>query len=395
MKYFDTVDKKTKDTKANSIYICGPTLYRPLHLGNLRPIIFGDYLNRALKTKYVSNVTDIDDKILAKTSIKKYIPFVIGQLLSYRKLQYALGIKAHKEYSVFKDMDLIIKYIENHPSTKQEKDIRLYFDYNDISRTGAGSFAIWKFTQRGFNTKLGRGLPGWHTECACFIEDIQKDSPLCLHGGGKDLKDLHHQNECHLLDSSCGCGRPKGWIHTGMLNITNIKMSKSNPSSMISAAYFINKYGYIRTRLIFMNTIYYEAIDLHPCMYKEIENLNSLFHWSNAKSNGTTSVALKNYCLKNTFKYSVLVHLVKKYKNRNPNLTKQIFNFLGIHLEFDYNDCMSVVDSLRNKYKFYRFIKEYEKSDRYREILNNFLRDDDYNYAKLYDRYNRIIEISN
>lgn len=248
-----------------SIYVCGPTVYNYVHIGNTRPMIVFDVLRRTFeylgyKVTFVSNFTDVDDKIIKaakeegiteKELTDKYIK-------AYEDVRRGLNL-LFPTYAprVTETMQPIIDFIAD--LVKQgyayEVDGDVYFRVTKIKEYGmlsgikiedliAGAservddndkkesptdFALWKKTDEGiqFDSPWSKGRPGWHTECVVMINDIFENGRIDIHGGGQDLKFPHHENE---IAQSMACHHhpiAHIWMHNQMININNQKMSKS------------------------------------------------------------------------------------------------------------------------------------------------------------------------
>ena len=253
--------KPIKDGEV-SMYVCGPTVYNNLHIGNSRPVIFFDTVARffkylGYKVTYVSNFTDIDDKIINKaikenvseTEIsERYIKVILNL---YKRLN-CLPHDANPR--VTENMDNIVKFIdkmvENGGAYAVDGDV--YFDVAKINEYGILSgqtvenllngvriennekkhnsidFTLWKQTENGikWDSPWGEGRPGWHTECVVMIDNIF-NSMIDIHGGGNDLKFPHHDNE--IAQSICVNNHKIAnyWIHNGRVDLGGEKMSKS------------------------------------------------------------------------------------------------------------------------------------------------------------------------
>ncbi len=248
-----------------SIYVCGPTVYNYVHIGNTRPMIIFDVLRRMFeyygyKVVFVSNFTDVDDKIIAgaknegiseKELADKYIK-------AYNEVREALNLEFPTHAPrVTETMDQIIGFIQEliDLGYGYVVDGDVYFrvgkvaDYGQLSKiqlddliAGASNrvdnedqkespsdFALWKKTEDGLNydSPWSRGRPGWHSECVVMINDIFDQGKIDIHGGGMDLKFPHHENE--IAQSMALHHHPIAhiWMHNQMININNEKMSKS------------------------------------------------------------------------------------------------------------------------------------------------------------------------
>lgn len=253
-----------KSIKPNEVnmYVCGPTVYNHAHIGNARPIIVFDTLRRLFeaegyKVKFVSNYTDVDDKIIKKAIEEKVSEKDITNryIDAYKKVRYDLNtIELDATPKVTETMDEIIKFIDllvkNGNAYVIDGDV--YFrvksvnDYGCISnqklddlQAGARieendkkespfDFALWKNTKDGikWNSPWGEGRPGWHTECVVMIEN-NFHGMIDIHGGGIDLKFPHHENEVAQSNAIYHNHIANYWMHNAMINLNGNKMSKS------------------------------------------------------------------------------------------------------------------------------------------------------------------------
>ncbi len=250
------------------MYTCGPTVYNYAHIGNARPAVVSDLLVRVLrqlysKVTYVSNITDIDDKII-NASIETGVP--IDEITSkyekiYNEDMASLGvlkpdIQPHATDFIQQMIDLVQQMIDNDTAYESEGhvlfNVTKYSAYGKLSgrdiedqlagsrvevasyKKNPGDFVLWKPStdnQPGWESPWGFGRPGWHLECSTMSEQ-SLGLPFDIHGGGMDLTFPHHENE---IAQSCGAHNEdkdptifsKYWFHNAMLNIDGEKMSKS------------------------------------------------------------------------------------------------------------------------------------------------------------------------
>lgn len=269
IKVYNTISGKLEEFKTIEegkvkMYVCGPTVYNYIHIGNARPIIFFDTVRRYLEYKgyevtYVSNFTDVDDKIIAKANeegvtideiVKKYINgFMedtgkinlkeegmirpkatenIGEMLRMIKDLESKGFA----YAVEGDVYFEVEKYKDYPrlSNQNIEDLKSGARVNvDERKKSPLDFALWKSAKEGepfWNSPWGKGRPGWHIECSAMSKRYLGDS-FDIHGGGQDLIFPHHENE--LAQAKCSHGGEYGryWMHNGFLNMRGEKMSKS------------------------------------------------------------------------------------------------------------------------------------------------------------------------
>ena len=283
------------------MYVCGPTVYNYVHIGNARPAVVFDTLVRVLranykKVTYVSNITDIDDKIIDAAASQKVPISEITQKYTdiYNQNMEILGVHAPdiqpKATEYLPEMiELIAELIEK--GFAYEKDghvlfhVLAYEKYGALSKRNrdeqiAGSrveiapykkdpadFILWKPStseQPGWDSPWGFGRPGWHTECSAMTEK-NLGLPFDIHGGGRDLIFPHHENE--IAQSCCASGDvnnpqsfSKYWIHNGFVTVEGEKMSKSI-GNVILVKDLINQYDGEVIRLALLSSHYRQSFD--------------------------------------------------------------------------------------------------------------------------------------
>ncbi len=246
-----------------SMYVCGPTVYNYAHIGNARPMVVFDVLKRLFEAEgytvtYVSNFTDVDDKIINRAIEENTTEAVIAQ--RYIDAYQALRVQLNTQIPditprVTETMDDIIAFIQemvNNGSAYVSENGDVYFSveaderYGEISHQNldmleAGAridvnqgkknpydFALWKKTDKGiqWDSPWGKGRPGWHTECVVMINKNLGEI-IDIHGGGMDLKFPHHENEAAQQECTHHNALANYWVHNAMINIDGQKMSKS------------------------------------------------------------------------------------------------------------------------------------------------------------------------
>lgn len=283
--------------EANKIkmYVCGPTLYSQIHIGNARPLIFFDVVARffaseGYQVEYVSNITDIDDKIINRAlelgvseeqlvaeNIKLYneireklnlqqplaMPLVtdyIDDIISY--IQHLLDIDAAYQIgnNVYFNVEKVATYgeISNQSLAQMQSQGRIE---NDTNKRKPGDFVLWKDTEKGikWDAGFGVGRPGWHTECVVMINKLLGQT-IDIHGGGVDLKFPHHENE-NAQSHSCGHDLANVWMHNGFLTIEDEKMSKSI-GNVIYPQELVDRHGSNYLRLMMLNSNYRAPINV-------------------------------------------------------------------------------------------------------------------------------------
>jgi cysteinyl-tRNA synthetase len=245
------------------MYVCGPTVYNYIHIGNARPAIVFDTVRRYFEYRgydiqYVSNFTDVDDKLIrAANQLGEDVPTIADRFIqAYFEDVSALGCKkADIHPRVMENMDIIIDFIDQlikkDFAYESEGDVyfrtRQFEEYGKLShqsiddlQVGARievgekkqddlDFALWKAAKEGeiyWESPWGIGRPGWHIECSAMAKKYLGDT-IDIHAGGQDLTFPHHENEIAQSEALSGKTFARYWMHNGYINIDNEKMSKS------------------------------------------------------------------------------------------------------------------------------------------------------------------------
>ncbi|MBD5449381.1 MAG: cysteine--tRNA ligase [Lachnospiraceae bacterium] len=272
MKIFNTLSRKKEEfvplqEGKVSMYVCGPTVYNLIHIGNARPMIVFDTARRYMEHKgyavnYVSNFTDVDDKIIKKANEEGVDPTVISEryIEECRKDMEALNVKTATTHpKATEEIDGMIEMIQTlidkgHAYVAQDGTVyyktRSFKEYGKLShknlddlRSGNRSllvsgedqkqdpldFVLWKPKKEGepyWESPWCEGRPGWHIECSVMSKKYLGEE-IDIHAGGEDLIFPHHENEIAQSEAANGKEFAKYWMHNGFLNIDNKKMSKS------------------------------------------------------------------------------------------------------------------------------------------------------------------------
>lgn len=313
MKLFNTLSN-TKETFVPlkdgevSIYVCGPTVYNYVHIGNTRPMIVFDVLRRTFEylgyqVTFVSNFTDVDDKIIkaAKEEGVTERELTDKYIAAYQEVRRDLHLLTPTmEPRVTNTMDAIIDFIKELVEQEYAYEAMgdVYFKVSKIKEYGqlsgikiedllAGAserveentkkqestdFALWKKTDVGlrFESPWSIGRPGWHTECVVMINDIFEDGKIDIHGGGQDLKFPHHENE---IAQSMACHHHSiahTWMHNQMININNEKMSKSK-GNVLWAKDIIKEWGTNVTKWLMLSSHYRNPLNYTDTLLNNIK----------------------------------------------------------------------------------------------------------------------------
>ncbi|UAL52420.1 MULTISPECIES: cysteine--tRNA ligase [Metabacillus] len=279
------------------MYVCGPTVYNYIHIGNARPAIVYDTVRKYLEYRgydvtYVSNFTDVDDKLIkAANELGEDVQTIADRFIeAYFEDVTALGCdRATAHPRVTESMDIIIDFIsaliEKGFAYEADGDVyyrtRVFKDYGKLShqsidelrvgaRIDAGEkkqdsldFALWKAAKEGeisWESPWGEGRPGWHIECSAMVHDHFGDT-IDIHAGGQDLTFPHHENEIAQSEALTEKPFANYWLHNGYININNEKMSKSLGNFVL--VHDILKEHDAQVLRLFMLSVHYR----HPINY--------------------------------------------------------------------------------------------------------------------------------
>jgi cysteinyl-tRNA synthetase len=245
------------------MYVCGPTVYNYIHIGNARPAIVFDTVRRyfeyrGYEVNYVSNFTDVDDKLIkAANELGSDVPTIADRFINaYFEDVQELGCKTATNHPrVMDNMDIIIEFIDElvKKGYAYESEGDVYFKTKEFNGYGKLShqsiedlrigerievgekkedpldFALWKAAKPGeifWESPWGKGRPGWHIECSAMAKKYLGET-IDIHAGGQDLSFPHHENEIAQSEALSGKTFSNYWMHNGYINIDNEKMSKS------------------------------------------------------------------------------------------------------------------------------------------------------------------------
>lgn len=402
MKLYNTMTNKIEEFKTieeNKVkmYVCGPTVYNYIHLGNARPIVVFDTLARYFKYKgmevdYVQNFTDVDDKIINKSIeegisasevSEKYIKCFFEDI---NRLNILESVKRPKvTENMTEIIEIIQKLIDNGFAYEKDGDVyfevKKYKDYGKLSnqkieelelgaridvseiKKNPMDFALWKKKKKEgepfWESPWGQGRPGWHIECSAMAKKYLGDT-FDIHGGGQDLVFPHHENE--IAQSKCAYhgNFANYWLHNGFIQINGDKMSKSTGNFFLLRE-ILEKFSGNAVRLFILSTHYRKPINF------SFENMED------------TKKALQNI-VKSMNKFE---GIVEKYKNEKTVEIKNL-DFSQKIDEFDkkFEDAMdedmntpqalaTIFDQIRETNKFISVNKD-ELSKIYSEIEKSY-----------------------
>ena len=313
LKLFNTLTRKKETFKSIKpkqvgMYVCGPTVNDVPHLGHARQQITFDILRRYLQfldynVKFVSNITDIEDKIIkaaneAGVDIKEFSEKNLRfHLEDYAKLNVKKPTIQPRATEYIKEMIELVEKLEEKGYTYVIDGDGVYFDISKFKNYGklshqkikdlkAGArvksndlkknpqdFVLWKFSKLNeplWESKWGKGRPGWHIECSAMSANIL-GLPLDIHSGGNDLIFPHHEDE--IAQSEAGYGKKfvNYWVHNGMVNVDSVKMSKSLGNFKTIRDLF-KEYEPMVIRYFVLSTHYRKPVDFSKQSLEDAKN---------------------------------------------------------------------------------------------------------------------------
>lgn len=313
MKLYNTLTRKKEEfipvvDGQVSMYTCGPTVYNYIHVGNARPMVVFDtlrrfFIYRGYDVKYVVNFTDIDDKIIKRANEENTTFKDISERYIEAFLEDAKGLNIFEEKTIHpKATEFIqpmIQFIEAliEKGAAYNVDGNVYFniesakDYGKLSKkniedlvSGARvdvseeknnpmDFALWKKAKEGepyWESPWGSGRPGWHIECSVMSRTLLGDT-IDIHAGGEDLQFPHHENEIAQSETLTEKPFANYWLHNGMLNIENQKMSKSL-GNFFTVKEIAEEFDLETLRFFLLSAHYRSPINFTREIMKQIEN---------------------------------------------------------------------------------------------------------------------------
>jgi cysteinyl-tRNA synthetase len=299
-----------------NMYVCGPTVYKPSHIGHMvGPVIF-DTVKRYLTylgydVKWVVNITDVDDKLIVRAKelgttvpalaekmtadyfdcLKKlnvtgidqfpkateHIPGMIGMISTLIEKEYAYPAGGDVYFDVSKDKDYG-KLCNRNP---EQLEAGARIEVSDKKRN-PGDFALWKGAKPGepaevqFDSPWGKGRPGWHIECSAMSRALLGDT-LDIHGGGLDLQFPHHENELAQSESATGKDFARIWMHNGLLKMGSAKMAGS-VGNVVNIADLLQRHSAETVRFLLLGTHYRSPIEYSEERLDEVAKSLQAFH---------------------------------------------------------------------------------------------------------------------
>ena len=415
-----------------SMYVCGPTVYNYPHIGNMRPVVVFDVLRRfftyvGYEVTYVSNFTDVDDKIIKAAkekgvSEKELTEFFIEE---FKKTSIAIGsMVPNITPKVTEYINAIIDYIDNLVKIGAAYEVNgdVYFRVPKIKDYGALSginvedlvvgarieensdkespldFALWKKTTEGISwpSPWGQGRPGWHTECCVMIDTIFPKHYIDIHGGGYDLKFPHHENEIAQSEATHGNKIAKYWMHNAFINFNNEKMSKSL-GNVVYAKDMIEKVGGEVTRLVILSAHYRQPVNFtEDTVNAAIQEANKmkmvtkqaalLLQSNDLEIDSYKPTYINNFlnaladdmntsnALMELYNVIKLINAEIRQKEKDLNKVGELFKtlldmFYVLGLDIKYVKLSDEDKKLYQNYIISKENKDFESSDQYRKLL--------------------------
>ena len=369
------------------IYVCGPTVYNYIHIGNSRPIIVFDVLARYLKSigyevKFVQNFTDIDDKIIKK-SIEENISFkditekyISAFLEDISKLNVIEGIiRPRVSENIPEIIEMIKNLIDNSYAYELNGDVLFdvhkYKNYGQLSnrtlsdteneeninKRNVEDFALWKKKKEGepfWNSPWSEGRPGWHIECSAMSEKYLGNN-FDIHCGGLDLIFPHHENE--IAQSICShCEKTSFanyWMHNGFVEINGEKMSKSI-GNFITLHDILEKYDVNVLRFFILTShdrkpinFSYENIDIAKKTLTSIED--TLYRYESLSNTNDSNKELLELLNKFNDKFMYSLDEDLNTPGAISSIHEHIREVNKLILDKGYIELKNIVDNLKDK----------------------------------------------
>lgn len=309
---YNTITNKKEEftpieKKSVKMYVCGPTVYNYIHIGNARPLIVFDVVRNYLEYKgyevnYIQNITDVDDKIINKAIELGESAEAISEkfIAEFFKDFDSLGLRRANLYpKVTENLEDIIEFINllvekemayfvegnvyfrtekfteyGKLSNQSLKDLKIGSRIDiDEKKENPADFALWKKAKPKeiyWESPWGKGRPGWHIECSALAKKFLGET-IDIHGGGVDLIFPHHENEIAQTESLTNKPFAKYWMHNGHLTINDEKMSKSLGNTL-TVRELLNEYDSITLKFALLSVHYRSPLNFSELLIEQTVN---------------------------------------------------------------------------------------------------------------------------
>lgn len=415
-----------------NMYVCGPTVYNHIHIGNARPVVFYDMMKNYLEyigyeVHYASNITDVDDKIInqaiaenktekeiadyyekayfeaveklgsAKPDFVPHATEYIDEMISFIEELIKKGYAYEVDGDVFFRVKKISNYgcLSNQVSEDLEQGARISVNEK---KENPLDFSLWKKTEIGikWDSPFGKGRPGWHTECVVMNHKLFGNQ-IDIHGGGMDLKFPHHENEIAQNEALYHNSLAKYWMHVGRLEFEGQKMSKSLHNVIYVKDLENNKTGMIM-RMVLVFTPYRNNFSYSQEIFDQYEKVYD--KWQRAYKQGLYELQLAKFrddsldletmkefeeYMNQDFNVQNVMMLIERItkelnisiRNKNIEMTSRTWNtlhkilhILGIHLFVKPMEDTQL--EIYSKWDEARKNKDFDAADAYRKQLVNW-----------------------
>lgn len=423
MRLYNTLSKSIEefkpinDQKVN-LFVCGPTVYDFAHIGNAKTYTQFDFIVRYLRFRgynifYLQNITDIDDKIIARakeqgiawnelsakyekiyledmqnlhnTSVSQYAKATdyIPQIVNQVKVLLEKGFAYETSDGIYYDIQQFKDYGKLSGRTEADQDAGVSRIDDSLDKKNRNDFCLWKFSKPDepfWETELKKGRPGWHIEDTAITETFfgpQYD----IHGAAVDLIFPHHEAEIAQMEAASG-KKPlvNFWLHAAFLNVNSAKMSKSR-GNFITAREATEKYGYRLLRFFFISNHYRTAIDFSEKTLEQskaaLERINEFIASidKNLEDDVSSLKAQIVEALDNDFDtpkaFAIIFYYIRKNRNNAGKNAYKLFEELDT--VFDFFEFEKVIpeeiQELLDQRERFRTEKNYSEADKIRQQI--------------------------
>lgn len=425
LRIYDTASKKKKKFTSLlkskvKMYCCGPTVYDYLHIGNFRGAVFFNFVRNWLEVlgyqvDYIYNFTDIDDKILNRSSLEGIKPKDLSEkyIKEFKKDYESLKLKAHTANprateTLSEIIQLVQKLIDKGKAYEIEGDVfysvSTFKEYGCLSGrktedllSGARvdvderkksplDFALWKKSKPEenwyFDSPWGKGRPGWHIECTAMIHKFLGEE-IDIHAGGSDLIFPHHENEIAQSEACTGKTYVRFWLHNNMIVTEGDKMSKSL-GNMLSMREFLNQYPGELFKFLILSCHYRSPLQFsEKTLHQSLVALSKVYssfikaqEW--VTQIGTTKNEMKNHLPFQAFLEKAEGDIIEAFNDdfATPKAFAVLFSVLNSFQKIVEDSQIPVEEKACCSEKYLLFFKKYGESlSLFQEEPADFLKD--------------------